>query len=212
MRLEGRLKSWNDERGFGFIEPAQGGDEIFVHVSAIPARWGQPQPGQPLSFEVGLNREGKKRATNVGVASPAARAPARSSARKASHAGHRRHDRPAEWGLASVIAIPLFVALYVYMAFQWHAPAWFALAYIGTSLVSLLVYAVDKSAAVAGGWRVPEQALHLLALAGGWPGAIVAQQLLRHKSNKPAFRVAFWFTVIVNVTAFVAYNTRLLMI
>lgn len=207
MRFEGRIKSWNVDRGFGFIEPAQGGDEIFVHISAIPNRWGRPQPGQLLSFEVGLNRDGKKRATNVGVPGPRVRAPAR----KTSRAACRPHDRPAEWRMASAIAIPLFVALYIYMTFQWHVPAWFALAYVGASLVCLLVYAVDKSAAVTGRRRVPEQTLHLLALAGGWPGAIMAQQLLRHKSNKTAFRIAFWFTVVINVTAFVAYNTKLLM-
>ncbi len=206
MRFEGRIKSWNDERGFGFIETAQGGDEVFVHISAIPTRWGRPQAGQPLSFEVGLNRDGKKRATNVGVPNPAVRA----SARKASRTARRKHDKPAEWRMASAIAIPLFLALCVYMALHWHVSAWFALAYVGASLVCLLAYAVDKSAAIAGRRRVPEQTLHLLALAGGWPGAIIAQQMLRHKSSKTAFRVAFWFTVVANVAVFVAYQAKLL--
>ena len=35
MRLDGTIKSWNDERGFGFIEPTQGGPEIFVHIKAF---------------------------------------------------------------------------------------------------------------------------------------------------------------------------------
>ena len=208
MRFEGRIKSWNDERGFGFIEPAQGGDDIFVHISPIPTRRGRPQPGQPLSFEIGLNRDGKKRATNVGVPGPAVRAPAR----KATRTVGRQHDRLAEWSLASAIAIPLFVGLYLFMAFRWHVPAWFALVYIGASLVCLLVYAADKSAAIAGRRRVPEQTLHLLALAGGWPGAIIAQQMLRHKSSKTAFRIAFWFTVIANVTVFVTYHAKMLKI
>lgn len=208
MRFEGLIKSWNDERGFGFIEPAQGGEEIFVHVSAIPTRWGRPQPGQPLSFEVGLNREGKKRATNVGASGVAVRAPAR----KASRTADRQHDRPAEWSMASAIAIPLFVVLYVYMAFNWRVSVWFALAYGVASLLCLLVYAIDKSAAIAGRRRVPEQTLHLLALAGGWPGAIIAQQMLRHKSSKAAFRVAFWFTVVANVAAFVTYHAKMQMI
>jgi len=32
MRFKGKLKSWNDGRGFGFTESTQGGREIFVHV------------------------------------------------------------------------------------------------------------------------------------------------------------------------------------
>jgi uncharacterized membrane protein YsdA (DUF1294 family) len=72
--------------------------------------------------------------------------------------------------------------------------------------VTLVAYALDKSAAVAGRWRVSEQSLLLLGLAGGWPGGLVAQQLLRHKSNKTSFRHAFWGTVVVNVTAFVAFH------
>jgi uncharacterized membrane protein YsdA (DUF1294 family) len=71
-------------------------------------------------------------------------------------------------------------------------------------VVCFIYYAVDKSAAAAGRWRVPEGTLILLGLAGGWPGAIVAQQLLRHKSSKEDFRSAFWASVVLNVLAFVA--------
>jgi uncharacterized membrane protein YsdA (DUF1294 family) len=65
------------------------------------------------------------------------------------------------------------------------------------------MYAVDKSAASKGAWRTQESTLHLLALAGGWPGALVAQQKLRHKSRKHAFQSVFWLTVLLNCGAFV---------
>ena len=55
-----------------------------------------------------------------------------------------------------------------------------------------------------GAWRTPESTLHFLALAGGWPGALLAQQFLRHKSTKVEFRSVFWGTVIMNVAAFLA--------
>ena len=66
------------------------------------------------------------------------------------------------------------------------------------SLVTYLVYAIDKKAARKGAWRIPEAQLHLLALIGGWPGALIAQQTLRHKSKKTSFRFVFWITVFLN--------------
>lgn len=81
--------------------------------------------------------------------------------------------------------------------------------YAGASVVCALVYAIDKSAAKAGRWRVSESALHTLSLVGGWPSALVAQQVLRHKSNKASFRAAFWGTVVVNVAGFVALHSPL---
>ena len=71
------------------------------------------------------------------------------------------------------------------------------------SLFTFITYTIDKSAAGRGGWRTPESTLHALAMAGGWPGALLAQQFLRHKSAKAEFRSVFWVTVVVNVAAFV---------
>lgn len=68
-------------------------------------------------------------------------------------------------------------------------------------LISLLTYgfyAKDKAAAMAGAWRVPEKTLHSLALFGGWPGALVAQARVRHKTRKLSFQLAFWLTVVLN--------------
>ena len=56
---------------------------------------------------------------------------------------------------------------------------------------------------------LPENALHLLALAGGWPGALLAQQFLRHKSTKQEFRQVFWVTVLLNIIALVLLATPL---
>lgn len=65
MRMEGRLVKWNDERGFGFVSPAQGGSEVFVHVSAFPADGLRPRIGERLSFEIETGRDGKLRATRL---------------------------------------------------------------------------------------------------------------------------------------------------
>ena len=70
--------------------------------------------------------------------------------------------------------------------------------YMVVSIVTFTVYAIDKSAATKGTWRTSESTLHLLSLVGGWPGALVAQQKLRHKSKKQFFRFVYWITVALN--------------
>ena len=195
MRFEGILKSWNDDRGFGFIEPRLGGQEIFVHIKAFEGHAGRPQIGQPFSFEVELNPAGKKRALRV------------QPVRRAHPARLRQQRGPAQWGTASYFAVPAFLLVYLVVAAVWRVPGWVAGLYLAMSAVGFAVYAGDKSAAIAGGSRVPERTLLFVGLAGGWPGAIVAQQVLRHKSSKVAFRSAFWRSVVMNVLAFVALSS-----
>lgn len=78
-----------------------------------------------------------------------------------------------------------------------------AVAYLGmvavTSLASFAAYGFDKRRATTGGRRVPERTLHLLALLGGWPGAILAQRWCRHKTRKEPFLIAFWAVVVLHV-------------
>ena len=70
--------------------------------------------------------------------------------------------------------------------------------YLLISLLTFVIYAKDKSDAAKGSWRIPENTLHFLSLIGGWPGALLAQQVLRHKSKKQPFRFVFYLTVLLN--------------
>lgn len=65
MRLSGTLRSWNDERGFGFIAPTQGGAELFVHISALPRDGSRPTIGEKLTYELGRRADGQPQATRV---------------------------------------------------------------------------------------------------------------------------------------------------
>jgi uncharacterized membrane protein YsdA (DUF1294 family) len=78
------------------------------------------------------------------------------------------------------------------------AAIFIVLLYLTASVASVVVYAIDKSAARHGQWRTAESTLHLLAVIGGWPGALIAQRVFRHKSRKPSFQTAFMFTVVLN--------------
>jgi len=191
MRFEGIIKTWHDDRGFGFIEPAQGGQEIFVHIRAFRGLRGRPQAAQRVSFEVEIGPQGKKRALNVELARARGSAPRKN-----------RKEGPAQWGTASLFAIPAFLVLVVLGYLFGHPPRWLLLVYPGASLVTFLAYAFDKSAAQRGAWRTSEETLHALALFGGWPGALLAQQMLRHKSVKAEFCAVFWGTVVLNVVGF----------
>jgi uncharacterized membrane protein YsdA (DUF1294 family)/cold shock CspA family protein len=196
MRFEGTLTSWNDERGFGRLESSQGGEPIFVHVSAWPRSSGRPQLGQSVTFEVELGPKGK-RAKNIQLVK-LRRQPQQSE----------RAAR-AQWGTATLFAIPAFLVVYVVVAAVWKLPLWVAGLYVGASAATFIAYAADKSAASSGAWRTPESTLHMLALAGGWPGALLAQQFLRHKSTKQPFRQVFWGTALLNVVALVVLASPL---
>ena len=199
MRMQGRLKSWNDERGFGFIEPALGGDDLFVHISAFPPGSRRPAVDQLLSFEVAPGGHGKTRAANVEiVGKPATRRP--------------RADRPAPGARSArrrLWTIPAFALLYAVIASRWPVPAAYGHAYLLASLVCFGAYAADKAAAVRGRRRTPESTLLALGLMGGWPGGLLAQELLHHKSHKPSFQLAFWGSVVLNVVVFVGLNALL---
>ncbi len=119
-------------------------------------------------------------------------------------AGGKRSRSLAPGRAAMLLAITALVAAYLAATAVWHVPLIVGAVYVGASIITFIAYAIDKTAARRNAWRTPESTLHILALAGGWPGALIAQQVLRHKTSKIAFRVVFWLTVIVNVAAFVA--------
>lgn len=193
MRFTGTLKSWDDDRGFGFIEPDQGGQDIFVHIKAFAGLRGRPQPGLRITFEIELGPQGKKRAKRVSQALASRVAVPRPVA----------SSSPARWGTATLFAIPAFLVVLLVAHIVGHPPRWLPWAYVAASVVTFLAYALDKLAAKRGDWRTRESHLHVLALAGGWPGALLAQQFLRHKSTKAEFRSVFWLTVVFNVAGLV---------
>lgn len=96
-----------------------------------------------------------------------------------------------------IIALSFVLAYSYYYGFT---PLLLPLLFLVVSSITYFVYARDKSAAQKSERRVPESRLHLFSLFFGWPGAIMAQQQLRHKTKKVSFRVVFWLTVVVNLS------------
>ena len=92
----------------------------------------------------------------------------------------------------------VFVAAVCGFAASGYLPTAVPVLYVAASVLGFVLYRVDKTAAIRGGRRTPEDTLLVVGLIGGWPGALVAQRLLRHKCSKTSFQVLFWTSVALN--------------
>lgn len=182
MRFQGRITEWNDERGFGFITPDGGGQHVFFHIKSLPRSSHRPVREDRVEYAVETDEHGRIRAAKVALVDRA-RVPM-----------PMRGTRPAILAVAAI-----FVLLMATLISRGNLPLLVGLTYAIASVITYCSYASDKAAAKAGQWRTPESTLHMLGLIGGWPGGLVAQQLLRHKSKKASFIFVFWLSVAVNI-------------
>lgn len=188
-RETGTVRVWNADRGFGFLRRPDGSD-LFLHIKAFPRGVDEPAVGNEVTYEIEAQADGKLRAARARSAAEAYVPPVRPTS-----------------PLLGILAIAAFVAIYILVEVNWGpVPLWVPIAYLGVSAITFGSYAIDKSAARLKGRRVAETSLILLGMFGGWPGAILAQQLLRHKTAKLSFRAVFWVSVLINVAVFVGLN------
>lgn len=189
MKKAGRVKSWHAEKGYGFIDIHADVKDIFFHITALQHRAVQPKPGDRVTFELGKGKDGRLQATSVSILG----APKRP---------RQAHLLPAVTAAAALMAI-------AGGALGGYLPRYAGLVSLVMSAVAFLAYAFDKNSAKHDAWRTPEARLHFLALCGGWPGALAAQHLLRHKNRKQEFQLVFWGTVALNLGALVMWKTYL---
>ncbi|MGY2338521.1 DUF1294 domain-containing protein [Pseudomonas sp. SDO5532_S415] len=96
---------------------------------------------------------------------------------------------------AILCALPLFGSMSMWLRGVSLIPL---AAYGIVSVLAFLLYWSDKRKARADHWRTPENVLHALEFAGGWPGALLAQQMFRHKTRKFSFQLVFWLIVLLH--------------
>lgn len=200
MRYQGKITDWKDELGYGFVLP-NGSDtsharsqRVFVHIKHFYKSSSRPSNGDLITYELATDKNQRSFASNIAFVSP----------NKIQRKMHNNIQNTANRN--SRLSVKLSVIFFAFLALSvlvGKLPLIIFEIYLTLSFVTFAYYAWDKSAAKHGRRRTPESKLHLLSLIGGWPGAALAQRVLRHKSVKREFQTVFWATVIVNCAAFV---------
>jgi uncharacterized membrane protein YsdA (DUF1294 family)/cold shock CspA family protein len=191
-RSRGRLVSWNDERGFGFIAPDDGGGDVFVHANAFVKEGKHIEIGRVYEFDLAVGDDGRRKGKRVALLTADKTSP--------DYIDILLQRGPRFLVIPAFIFIALAVASSVPVSMNW----W--LIYAVASFTCFIGYGLDKHAAQNRQWRVSETVLLLLGLAGGWPGGLVGQEVFRHKTQKKTFRTLFWMSVAINMAAFVQLN------
>jgi len=181
VRQEGAITQWNDARGFGFTTPVAGGSHVFVHVSELP-RGARPVAGTAVTFLSGRDDRQRLRAPNVQYVASA----------------ERRRTTIGRGVLAAVAVSLTLLGLMGVLAVLGVLPGAGAAVSVLFSLVVFALYRADKSAAIRGARRTPGSTLQIVSLLGGWPGALNAQRVYRHKTRKQPFQTVFWIAVVAN--------------
>lgn len=182
MRCQGKLTDWKDDKGFGFVTPNGGGQRAFVHIRSFANQQRRPLGNEIITYEVAYDPMGRPQAENIEIF------------------GERKQKIHSTGRSSLPLFIAVFFLLFVAAAIALgKMPLSVARCYMAASVITFIAYAIDKSAAQSDRWRTPESTLHMFALACGWPGALAAQYMLRHKSKKTSFLSMFWMTVALNV-------------
>lgn len=194
--LKGSLIMWNDQKGFGFIRLEGGEEDYFVHISSFKKGMSRrPAIGDSVQFHP-ANDSGKKRATYALLenldASPQTPGPFEL----------KPVLRP--WYVNVLIAIPLLLSGYLLLMAK---PLPF-FCYVTLSILTMILYGLDKANAAMRKWRVPEIYFYILELMGGWPGALMAQNRLRHKTRQTAYLVILRCIIALHLTGWIFYFLR----
>ncbi|MBD2355437.1 DUF1294 domain-containing protein [Tolypothrix sp. FACHB-123] len=200
---KGQIIRWIDNRGFGFIQPNDGSQEVFIHISAFKNINHRPQVGDLIQYQLIVEKNGKLSATKASIQggtptpivnSSSSRKPVKSKTKLVKKLVKK--FSPLAFKTLLLSLMPILGS--IYLAIKTNNPIGLIL-YPLMSLITFALYAEDKSRAKQGKWRVPENTLHVCELTGGWLGAFVAQQILRHKTSKVSYQVVFWLIATVHL-------------
>lgn len=174
--MKGKIIEWNDAKGYGFSVDDDTKLKAFVHISQVTKSYRRPQVGDKVRYDLEKDDRGRLNAKNVAIIS-----------------------RRLPGNIAFVI-LCTFVSVASIVLFDGRL--WLLLWYLLLSVITYTIYAIDKKSAQRSGRRISENTLLLWGLLGGWPGALFAQSILRHKSVKQPFKALLWVTIVLNIAVF----------
>lgn len=194
MRDQGRLVEWFDDQGYGFIQPNDASKgRVFLHIKNFARQGPRPIVGCALEYVVQLDGQGRYKAIQVTYLKA-------SQSQKKYQPNSVQPETVVSTKLQPMqifaITYILFLALFTFTGLL----SGMVLLFISImNVMTYWFYAQDKEAAQNGNRRVPENTLHVLAFLGGWPSAWLAQQRLRHKTQKQPFRKIYFCTILLNI-------------
>ena len=184
---QGRIINWNDEKGYGFIQLMPGHENLFFHISPFASHHRRPAADTAVTVLAIPGNKGGWQASRVLL-------------REHEHAimedsiyDIAEHSQPKKLEGYTYAALDTLYFLGLTLV---SIPLGITSAIL--SILTVALYRYDKRAAEENLQRVPNSALHLASLLGGWPGALIARPLLRHKLNQKRFRGFFWASIVAN--------------
>ena len=193
MRDQGRLVEWLDDKGYGFIQPNdESKGRVFLHIKDFAQKGPRPILGCALEYNVQVDANGRYKATQVSYLKASQ---TQKSGRSTPQNQFKSAQKLQPMQILSIAYIIVLAGLTVFGLLNGMVLLFISL----MNVMSYWFYAQDKEAAQLGNRRVPENTLHILSFLGGWPAAWLAQQRLRHKTQKQPFRKIYFCTIFLNI-------------
>lgn len=175
MAISGVVSEWNDQKGYGFISVNDEPIRIVFHIGDLSGHSVRPKVQEKVTFTLAKDGRGNLRATDV--------------------------HRPITFGFSFALVI-WFITTFVASLYLLNYPTFMISYLLLISGTTYSLYALDKVVSNHSRWQIPESLFHLASVLGGWPGAVFAQSLLRHKPISPSFNACFWLSVFLSLTLY----------
>ncbi|MCH7335772.1 DUF1294 domain-containing protein [Acinetobacter sp. NIPH 2699] len=191
MRDQGRLVEWFDDKGYGFIQPNDAKKErVFLHIKDFARTGPRPIVGCALDYLVILDERGRYRAQQVVYLK---------ASQVIEHKAAPVRPTTATGWSSMKVGIGVYIVFMVIASFSKLLPPFTLLFVSLMNALSYWLYSQDKEAAQLGNRRIPEQTLHIVDSLGGWCAGWLAQQKLRHKTQKQPFRKIYFCTIAFHI-------------
>ena len=191
---EGTLVFWNDDKGFGFVRPLDGGDDYFAHISVFDRQQSRrPEIADRVLFREATDSPGKRRLSYALLKGAEREMPG-------AVRGILTKSRPPL--VSALICVPLILSSYIIWHFNNPLPL---MSYVFLSILTMVLYGFDKRHAIQGDWRIPEMYIHVREIMGGWPGSLIAQIDFSHKTRKSPYRRRLQLIIAAHGLAWTAF-------